>query len=101
MQRIIRDEFQDRTIIAIAHRLDTILDFDRVAVLHMGELLECDTPGNLLGRDSIFKRLCESNGVDMDAEAEISANITSNASLGHASGNTSNAKLSSETQVIP
>lgn len=95
MQRIIRDEFQDRTILAIAHRLDTMLDFDRVAVLHMRELLECDNPpGICWGRDTSFKRLCESNGVDMDAEAGIPANITSNASLGHASGDTSNAKLS-------
>ncbi len=59
MQRIIRDEFAHHTIIAIAHRLETILDFDRIVVLHKGELRECDTPSNLLARPSAFKELYE------------------------------------------
>lgn len=57
MQRIIREEFKDRTIIAVAHRLDTILDFDRIAVLDRGTLKECDIPATLLARESAFKEL--------------------------------------------
>ncbi|MCJ1385668.1 hypothetical protein MMC17_008791 [Xylographa soralifera] len=61
MQRVIREEFQDRTVIVIAHRLDTILDFDRIALLRNGELVECDSPANLLGRASEFRELYETD----------------------------------------
>ncbi|KAL2067058.1 hypothetical protein VTL71DRAFT_1482 [Oculimacula yallundae] len=60
MQEIIRKEFHDCTIIAVAHRLDTILDFDRIALLSRGELAEFDTPQALLGKDSAFKKLYDS-----------------------------------------
>jgi ATP-binding cassette subfamily C (CFTR/MRP) protein 1 len=60
MQRIIREEFKDATIICVAHRLDTILDFGRIALLGGGELRECDTPSALLGRDSAFRELYNS-----------------------------------------
>ncbi|KAL3426779.1 hypothetical protein PVAG01_00288 [Phlyctema vagabunda] len=59
MQRIIRQEFADHTIIVIAHRLETILDFDRIVVLHKGILKECDSPSNLLATDSSFRELYE------------------------------------------
>jgi ATP-binding cassette, subfamily C (CFTR/MRP), member 1 len=63
MQRLIRTKFKDRTIIAVAHRLDTIMDFDRIAVMHNGRLVECDTPQNLLARtDSAFRKLSGSGG---------------------------------------
>ncbi|TQS33828.1 hypothetical protein Golomagni_05814 [Golovinomyces magnicellulatus] len=48
IQSIIRSEFKDRTIIMIAHRLDTLLDFDKIAVLEKGALVEFDSPQNLL-----------------------------------------------------
>lgn len=57
MQRLIREEFANRTIIAIAHRLNTVLDFDRVIILEKGVLLECDEPMALLARPSAFKAL--------------------------------------------
>jgi len=42
----------------IAHRLDTLLDFDKVAVLDRGLLVEYDAPGQLLrDGDSYFARL--------------------------------------------
>lgn len=57
MQRVIREEFADCTVLAVAHRLDTILDFDRVALLAAGELVEFDEPRRLLGRGSRFREL--------------------------------------------
>lgn len=62
MQRIIREEFEGRTVISVAHRLNTILDFDRIAVLRDGGLVECDSPAALLSRPSVFKELYEEYG---------------------------------------
>lgn len=57
MQDIIRTDFKHHTIIAAAHRLDTIIDFDAVIVLDAGRVLESDNPQNLLARDTAFKEL--------------------------------------------
>merc|ERR1711978_160825 len=51
IQKTIRKQFSDWTILAIAHRLNTIIDYDKVLVLDKGEVVEFDTPENLL-RDS-------------------------------------------------
>ncbi|KAH6855473.1 ABC transporter [Chaetomium sp. MPI-CAGE-AT-0009] len=48
MQRLIRRKFADHTIIAVAHRIETIMDFDKVAVLDAGRLVEFDNPYSLL-----------------------------------------------------
>lgn len=61
MQRILRNAFADRTIIAIAHRLDTILDFDRVVVMNAGRIAEIGAPGELAQKEgSLFRTLVES-----------------------------------------
>jgi ABC-type multidrug transport system ATPase subunit len=58
VQRAIRKKFPCHTIIAVAHRLDTILDFDKVAVLEAGRLVEFDSPYALLEMPgSAFSRL--------------------------------------------
>ncbi|KAF2008813.1 hypothetical protein BU24DRAFT_359666 [Aaosphaeria arxii CBS 175.79] len=57
MQQIIRTEFKHHTIIAAAHRLDTIIDFDAVIVMDAGRIAESDNPENLLAKESGFKEL--------------------------------------------
>ncbi|KAL2826233.1 P-loop containing nucleoside triphosphate hydrolase protein [Aspergillus cavernicola] len=57
MQRIIREKFSNHTILAVAHKLDTILDYDKVVVLDAGQLIECEDPYTLLTRDSAFSKL--------------------------------------------
>lgn len=57
VQKIIRSEFQKHTIIAVAHRLDTIMDFDVVFVLDQGQVVESGRPVDLVQRDSRFKEL--------------------------------------------
>ena len=44
MQKLLRSMFPDSTIIAIAHRLRTIMDYDRVLVLRGGEIVEYVSP---------------------------------------------------------
>jgi ATP-binding cassette subfamily C (CFTR/MRP) protein 1 len=58
MQRIIREKFAQHTIIAIAHKLDTILDFDKIALLDEGRLVEFAPPYDLLDDpNSAFSKL--------------------------------------------
>ena len=55
MQEIIRTEFQNYTVIAVSHRLDMIMDFDRVVVMDTGRIVEVGNPALLAGRtDSRF-----------------------------------------------
>ncbi|KAF2004654.1 P-loop containing nucleoside triphosphate hydrolase protein [Amniculicola lignicola CBS 123094] len=61
MQSILRTAFADRTIIAIAHRLDTILDFDRIIVMDAGNIAEIGEPSVLVEIEgSLFRGLVES-----------------------------------------
>ncbi|KAJ1957928.1 ATP-binding cassette glutathione S-conjugate transporter ycf1 [Linderina pennispora] len=60
MQRVIHKEFQDCTVLTIAHRLRTIMDSDRILVMDQGRVAEFDTPASLLEQDSLFKDLVES-----------------------------------------
>ncbi|RAH67283.1 putative ATP-binding cassette transporter [Aspergillus aculeatinus CBS 121060] len=57
MQQVIREDFAGCTVLAVAHRLETIRDFDRIAVMHEGQLVEFDTPEALLSTDTAFRRL--------------------------------------------
>jgi ABC-type multidrug transport system fused ATPase/permease subunit len=49
MQDIIRVEFGDYTVIAVSHRLDMIMDFDRVVVMDTGKIVEVGNPMLLAG----------------------------------------------------
>eukprot|EP00667_Euglena_gracilis_P000297 EG_transcript_297 len=59
IQDLIRTLFTHCTIVTIAHRISTILDYNRVLVLGDGKILEFDSPGSLLQKDSVFKSLVE------------------------------------------
>ncbi|XP_043498534.1 multidrug resistance-associated protein 1 isoform X8 [Polistes fuscatus] len=52
IQRTIREDFKDCTVLTIAHRLNTILDSDRVIVLDKGLIIEYDAPDVLLRNSS-------------------------------------------------
>jgi ABC-type multidrug transport system fused ATPase/permease subunit len=63
MQRVIKECFKDTTVISIAHRLDTIIEYDRVLVLERGQITDYDTPHALLKNpDSIFLQMAKASG---------------------------------------
>lgn len=62
IQATIRQKFKNVTVLAVAHRINTIVDYDRVLVMDEGRVAEFDTPSNLLSRgadSSLFARLCK------------------------------------------
>ncbi|KAG5983517.1 hypothetical protein E4U55_007983 [Claviceps digitariae] len=63
IQRSIREQFTDSTLIVIAHRLSTIADFDRILVLSEGTVAEFGSPRELWGKKGgIFRDMCEHSG---------------------------------------
>jgi len=63
IQATIREEFSNSLLLTIAHRIRTIIDYDRLLVLDEGKVVEFDTPLNLLKKDSgIFKNMCLKSG---------------------------------------
>ncbi len=64
IRRTVREEFADCTVLTVAHRLDTILDCDRVAVVAEGRVAEEGAPRELMadGR-SVFRAMAEAAGV--------------------------------------
>jgi ABC-type multidrug transport system fused ATPase/permease subunit len=51
--------FKDKTVITIAHRLDTIKDYDRIVVLKAGEIIETGSFDELLEKKGLFFELWE------------------------------------------
>ncbi|XP_045113643.1 multidrug resistance-associated protein 1-like isoform X2 [Portunus trituberculatus] len=64
IQATIRSQFVECTVITIAHRLNTIMDSDRVMVLQNGRIAEFDAPSVLLQKpNSIFYSMAKEAGI--------------------------------------
>ena len=54
IQEVIRNRFKDSTVVTIAHRLNTIMDYDKVLVMEQGRVVEFEKPGVLLENKTGF-----------------------------------------------
>ncbi|CDR39526.1 CYFA0S03e04390g1_1 [Cyberlindnera fabianii] len=63
IQATIAREFKDCTILCIAHRLKTILNYDRIMVLEAGVVEELDTPTRLFQKAGRFRDMCDNAGI--------------------------------------
>ena len=58
-------KLRNTTIITIAHRLQTVIDYDKVLILDQGKVVEFEHPYNLLRNasgGSLFKEMCQKSG---------------------------------------
>ncbi|KAL1496964.1 hypothetical protein ABEB36_008007 [Hypothenemus hampei] len=75
IQTTIRKKFQNCTVLTIAHRLNTIIDSDKVLVMGNGEVLEFDHPHVLLQNpESAFMKLVKETGNSMTEQLKAAAN---------------------------
>lgn len=70
IQATIREEFGGSLLLTVAHRLRTVIDYDRLIVLEKGAVAEFDTPAKLLEKeDGIFRTMCLKSGMFAELEA--------------------------------
>lgn len=68
IQRVLREEMRERTIVTIAHRLPTVIDYDRIVVMSAGVVQEMGPPATLLADPgSAFSSMVASCGASAAA----------------------------------
>ncbi|KAJ2075388.1 Canalicular multispecific organic anion transporter 1 [Coemansia sp. S155-1] len=67
IQALIFNEFSDCTVLTIAHRLETIMNSDRIIVMDKGTIAEIGTPQELLAKDGMFAQLVKSSEFGHDS----------------------------------
>lgn len=76
LQKTIQTEFASSTLMCIAHRLNTVVYYDRILVMDAGKVAEFDTPLNLFDKeDSIFRSLCNEAGLSRQDIIRIRASV--------------------------
>lgn len=72
IQKVIKQQFADKTVLTIAHRINTVVNSDRILVLSKGEIAEFDSPQRLLEQESsVFAKLFKESGKVNDGEEEM------------------------------
>ncbi|KAM6197294.1 ATP-binding cassette sub-family C member 6 [Sarcoramphus papa] len=63
IQSTLRTQFKDSTVLTIAHRINAVMDCDRICVLENGQIAEFDTLEHLIAQKGLFYRLMEESGL--------------------------------------
>jgi ATP-binding cassette subfamily C (CFTR/MRP) protein 1 len=63
IQKTIVRGFKGKTLLCIAHRLKTIIGYDRILVMDAGNVAELDRPVNLYDQGGIFRGMCDRSGI--------------------------------------
>ena len=76
IQNTLRNSFKNQTVISIAHRLNTVIDYDRIIVMERGEIVEVNSPHLLLEDDgSYLSKLVSQTDVTTQAALRTSAHM--------------------------
>mmetsp|Transcript_33616 Transcript_33616/g.81285 ORF Transcript_33616/g.81285 Transcript_33616/m.81285 type:complete len:249 (+) Transcript_33616:3748-4494(+) len=74
VQQMLRTQFPDTTLLTIAHRLETIIDYDKVIVMDKAKVAELGSPHELLvDENSIFSAMVNSMGADSAMQLKLMA----------------------------
>lgn len=72
IQRSIREEFANTTLLVVAHRLSTVMDFDRILVMRDGVAAEFGSPRELLNiEEGVFKGMVAQSGERGELEGMV------------------------------
>ncbi|KAL9580548.1 MAG: hypothetical protein Q9212_004426 [Teloschistes hypoglaucus] len=63
IQKTIATGFKGKTLLCIAHRLKTIINYDRICVMDQGRIAELDQPLRLWEEGGIFRSMCDRSGI--------------------------------------
>lgn len=63
IQNTMATAFKGKTVLCIAHRLKTIIGYDRICVMDQGRIIELDKPLNLWEEQGIFRGMCDRSGI--------------------------------------
>ncbi|ORY70608.1 ABC transporter [Leucosporidium creatinivorum] len=66
IQAVIRTEFADKTLLVIAHRIRTIIGYDRILVMQSGQVEAFDSPLALFDQEGTFHSLCVQSGISRE-----------------------------------
>ena len=71
IQNCIKSKFKDTTVITIAHRLNTIADYDQVIVMDRGRIVERGSPWQLIQKEGLFAEMVSHTGKNADIIRKI------------------------------
>lgn len=63
IQKTMMEGFEGRTVLTIAHRLRTVIQYDYIVVMDQGRIAEFDNPKALWEKGGVFRGMCDNGGI--------------------------------------